>query len=105
MLHIIGKKLKTVSGIMFVISVIGSVFSSVFAITDRKGFSLMLTLVSLFFSYIICFVIYVFGYLYDYLAETSSTFYNIATANGNVYPDVVNENEDKDEPDVSEFFR
>ena len=67
MLRNIGKKLKIVSGVMFIISVIGSVISSVCSISNRRGFSLVLTLVSLFFSYIICFVIYVFGYLYDYL--------------------------------------
>ena len=105
MLRNIGKKLKIVSGAMFLISVIGSIISSVCAISKRKGFSLVLTLVSLFFSYIICFVIYVFGYLYDYLEETSSTFYNIASANGNSFPDISKDNEDKDDTDVSVFYR
>ena len=105
MLHNIGKKLKIVSGVMFIISVIGSVISSVCSISNRKGFSLMLTLISLFFSYIICFVIYVFGYLYDYLAETSSTFYNIASANRNSFPDISKENEEQEEIDVSLFYK
>lgn len=105
MLRNIGQKLKIVSGVMFIISVIGSVISSVCSISNRRGFSLVLTLVSLFFSYIICFVIYVFGYLYDYLAETSSTFYNIASANRNSFPDISKENEEQEEIDVSLFYK
>lgn len=79
MFNNIGKNLKTMSGIMFDISILGGIFSFVNAVSKRSVFSLIFVIVALFFSYLICFVIYVFGYLYDYLGVTNSNLYALAS--------------------------
>ncbi len=83
-----GKKLRTFAGILFSFSILCSFFSFIISVNKKHCLSLALIPVSLFVSYIICFSIYVFGYLREYFGIVDRNMRKIASADTNKFPNL-----------------
>lgn len=79
-----GKKLKTFAGVLFVLSVLGSIFSFISSVGKRPVLSLVLLPVSLLLCYAVCFAIYVFGYLGEYFSLADSNLHSLAAVKAKV---------------------